>query len=133
MSQFTTATTVGSQAMAIDSHDNLYCTVGYEVDKITPSGALSFFGTTGNGRDLLGGIAVDPAGNLYVTDYEPSNSSIGVFSPAGSYQTALSLPSLSGLGRIAIAPTVVPEPTIMLLSFASLAILGHRANRSRRR
>ena len=54
MSQFTTATTVGSQAMAIDSHDNLYCTVGYEVDKITPSAR-----SASSERQVMGGIYLE--------------------------------------------------------------------------
>jgi sugar lactone lactonase YvrE len=91
-------------AIAVDGAGNLYVTDTYNqrIRKITPAGAVSTIagsGPTGPGNggfaDGAGttqalfnspsGIAVDPAGNLYVADF--NNSKIRKISPSGVVST----------------------------------------------
>lgn len=80
--------------LVIDPTGNLYVIDTYEIRKLTPSGSVSTFvgaGYYGNSDgtgteasfDAFGGIAMDPAGNLYVT----ANCAVRKITPAGVVTT----------------------------------------------
>jgi hypothetical protein len=123
VTKFTTSS-VSGESVAIDSLNNLYYTVGRTILKVTPTGAVSTFGTSSDGDDLLTGDAIDASGNLYVSDSNGNNGdSIGVFSPNGSYATLFSTPQISGVSELAVIPAAVPEPATLAFGLTALVLL----------
>ena len=72
------ATLSFTSAVAVDGNHNAWFAVQGGVARVTPAGAVSSFSCCAEPA----GIAVDPAGNVWVADY--SASSVIVLSPAGS-------------------------------------------------
>jgi uncharacterized repeat protein (TIGR01451 family) len=95
------------QATAVDGAGNLYVadTYNYTVRKITPAGVVTTLAgladddgsTDGTGSDArfsyLNGIAVDSAGNVYVTDL---SNTIRKITPAGVVTTLAGTPGVHG-------------------------------------
>lgn len=63
-----TATPVNARSIAVDGSDNVYAAVGSDVVKITPAGALSIVVTI-PANATSDAVAVDPAGNLFYSEY----------------------------------------------------------------
>lgn len=98
----------GPNAIAVDTRGNLYVTERYgkAVRKITPAGVVTTLaGTPGSPRGIvdgvgadasfaeLQGIAVDPAGNVYVSDANV----IRRIKPAGEVSTIAGVPGRRGI------------------------------------
>jgi sugar lactone lactonase YvrE len=76
-----------AEGVAVDAGGEVYATVGDEIEKFSPAGTLvSTFGSLGSGAGELrnpNGIAIDPAGNLWVAD--TGNNRVDKFSPRGAF------------------------------------------------
>lgn len=113
------------QGVAVDSRGNVYVadTFGYTIRKITPTGVVSTLaGSSGafglGSADGIGnaaqfyfpeGVAVDGAGNLYVTD--TNNCTVRKITPAGLVTSGISTGIQSAIASAGLPPTSPPGRT----------------------
>jgi len=110
------------RGIAIDKAGNIFIADGrnYRIRRVTPGGIINtvagngFYGSTGDGGPATAAsispwkIALDPAGNLYIADYDQSR--LRKLSPYGVITTigGNGKPTYSGDGRPAIDSSFVP-------------------------
>lgn len=83
------------EGVVFDTLGNLFVAGAQDVFKITPGGAVSHFANLPFGAGGYG-IAIDPAGNLYVAD--SSLSEVSKIGPGGTVTTYAALPGLNPTG-----------------------------------
>lgn len=117
------------EGLAFDGSGNLY--VGNNgnatISKVTPGGAISTFATGFSGRPQY--IAFDGSGNLWVPEYD--NGRLSFVGPGGGTATAFAT-GLPGAESVAFVPTVVPEPSTLVLACVGAAGLWGYGWRRRR-
>lgn len=116
--------------LAVNSNGNLYSidSFGY-VDVFSSTGSFQRQFGTGNPNNLSS-AAFDSAGNLHVLSGSDSIS-IATFSTSGQYQYSWAVGT--GVYGIAYGPVIVPEPSTCAMAIGSMAVVGWRMLRGRRR
>ena len=103
-------------------NNNIYCTDGSSLDRITLGGAVTVMSTNGLGNSI--GVAVDSAGNCYVTDQQAGK--VMKFDPAGNGSVFASGYNELGLTYVAVQ---VPEPAAVSMIAIGLAAFAWRKGR----
>jgi DNA-binding beta-propeller fold protein YncE len=126
--------------LAVDMHGNIFVSdySNNSIHKLGSNGAnLGVFANSGMNHPV--GLALDPAGNLYVANnglgYEPTefSHSIRKFSPTGEdLGTFVNIGGRAGPEWIAFAPIAVPEPASAWLLVSGGAFIAWRGRRGAR-
>ena len=124
--------------VAVDSAGNVYVGGGYTVRKISPAGSVSTLaGSDGFGGSADGtgsaarfngafGVAVDGAGNVYVSDV--GNCTIRKITPAGVVSTLAGSPGVVGHGDGTGSAAQFASPTGVAVDSAGNVYVGDHDN-----
>jgi DNA-binding beta-propeller fold protein YncE len=103
-------------------NNNIYCTDGSSLDRITLGGAVTVMSTNGLSNSI--GVAVDSLGNCYVTDQQAGR--VMKYDPAGNGSVFASGYDELGLTYVAVQ---VPEPAVVSIIAIGLAAFAWRKGR----
>jgi sugar lactone lactonase YvrE len=102
-------------------NNNLYCTDGSSLDKITLGGQVSVLTTAGMTNSI--GVAVDSGGNFYVTDQNMRY--VMQYSPL--LKGSIFASGFNAVTYVAVQP--VPEPATVSLFALGMVVVGWRRRR----